>query len=208
MKNLDVKKYVTCEFFEPIITGEGPIETANTRCRLTLNCDLTIPIIAAMEDARVAGRLTPIPNLEGRDFPAGKMFNKFVEVGLEALNETGLCFASEILFEHLYMNVVGDFLSKHTESDGKLLDEARFRKDLGPVVKKVNDFLNNPKLHTKENEWPRDTDYTDRDRLLETGEVITYMVQFDGWETKLFARVDGEWWAEVTEPLENSLPTP
>lgn len=195
--------FITRNFFDPILDGTGPVETTSYSWRFLHNCDLRGLILSAMETLRIQGALTPIPNVEHRDFIEAHAYNRFIEVGLDSLDNNDRFAAASLIADPL-CEMIQTYMSKYIDRAGNTIDEVGFRKNLHRIVRRVNDFLNHPKLHTLKWRRPRSTGYDDRAFLHATGIPINYLVRFDGWQPTIFERVNHEDWAEA-QPLDNPL---
>jgi hypothetical protein len=194
--------FITRAFFDPIFNGAGPVETANYSYRLLHNCDLRGLVLNALETLRLAGKLQPIATLEHRDFAEGHAFNLLIKEGLADLSDNERYLAAALIHNPL-LEMIQTFMSKYLAMNGYLFDEVGFHKNLHRLVRRVNDFLNHPKLHMQKWKWPRGTGYRDDAFLQATRIPVIYMVRFNGWEEPtLFERVNCADWAEA-QPLEH-----
>lgn len=190
------KALITTAFFEPIFSGEGPVKVDHRMWRFRHNCDVQGLMVRAMDRAREAGLLQPIAHTECRDFEEAHAYNRLQAAGSADLPNGDRFLATQLLHQHL-VDMIVTLLSKHIDWDGALDDEAALRADLPKLVRRVNAFLKEPKIHTRKGYWPRGTRFHDR-ALMETSRThVAYMVAFNGWTPTLYECMDEAWWTKA-----------
>ena len=187
--------------FHPIVNGTGPVETASYSWRLLRNCALDKLALDAIEAARAERGIDIDPALRACADPEIQLTVKLFTEGKDALSPHEAVLGAKPILDHI-LTFSQQALGKIMDRSGYLMNEAQFNTTMGAARRKIQDFLNEPKigLTLKQQDICSLNAIADRTSLEDAEGPRSLYVSMDGWSASLIERRYTNPWTRVVLP--------
>jgi hypothetical protein len=171
------ERLITKDFFAPVLAAAGK---GHPYGLYLAHCGREKLVETAMIRARDAGGLGRIEDIGDRDFEPGHAWNKLQD-GSD-LDDGERFLATQLILDRIDDIVGNEFVKHMSYLEDAPMDREGLRRAFPALARKIEKFLETPRMYLRDRELPRGTDYTEREAPRSSSRWGTqYLVRIDGW---------------------------